>query len=403
MAFQEAAVAGGPRFPRRIAHCDLDTFFVAVERVYDPSLVGRPVLVGHPGARGVVASASYEARRFGCHSAQPMVQALQLCPQAVVVPPSFDRYGPVSRAFHQMLRAVAPLVESAGIDEAYADLTGVEPDAGGAAAVARRLRGRVRAELGIAVSVCIAGSRTTVKVGSDRAKPDGLLEVPAGTDAAFLAPIAIRELPLVGPKLAERLAAVAVRTIGDAASLDADWLEHRFGKAGALLADRARGIDPTPVRASGRGARSISREVTYGADVTDVATLRQTLARHAASVAAELRAAHSRARTVTLKLRWNDFTTISRSRTIDRPLQATTVLTEVGVALLDEAIQAQGMRPVRLIGLGATNLVEDAVQLSFDDGEIVRDERLDHTLDTLRGRFGSDAVSRGVRGRPVRR
>ena len=396
-------MAGEPRLPTRIAHFDLDTFFVAVERVHDPSLTGKPVLVGHPGPRGVVASASYEARRYGCHSAQPMAQALRLCPQAIVVPPDFSRYQPVSRAFHAMLRELAPIVESVGIDEAYADLTGVAVEQGGAAGIAMGLRARVRKELGIGVSACIAGSRTAAKVGSDRAKPDGLIEIAVGGDAGFLAPLPLRELPLVGPRFAERLRAVGVTTIGAAAALDRRWLEQRFGKVGALLHDRARGLDPTPVRAGSRDARSISREVTFGEDVTDVQALRDTLARHAERVGADLRNAGRRARTVTLKLRWFDFTTLTRSHTVDRPLQATTALLAAGVELLDQLIAAEGMRPVRLIGLGATNLVEDAVQLGFDDGDVVRDERLDHTLDGIRERFGERSVSRGIArrgGRP---
>ncbi|MBM4411726.1 MAG: hypothetical protein FJ037_10520 [Chloroflexi bacterium] len=170
----------GPVLPRRIAHFDLDSFFVEVERIKDPSLRGKPVLVGHHGRRGVVATASYEARAFGCRSAQPMVQALRLCPQAVVVSPDFAAYLDISRRFHAMLGELTPIVESGGIDEAYADLTGIGPGGLGGRAAAEALRTRVREELGVAVSACIAGSRTTAKVGSDRAKPDGLIEVPVG-------------------------------------------------------------------------------------------------------------------------------------------------------------------------------------------------------------------------------
>ena len=385
-----------PRLPRRIAHCDLDTFFVAVERLHDPSLRNRPVLVGWHGPRGVVSSASYEARRYGCHSAQPMTQALRLCPDAAVVPPNFDYYQPVSRAFHRMLEEISPVVESAGLDEAYVDLTGMDGGEHGAAvAAADRIRSRVRDELGVAVSICVAGSRTTAKVGSDRAKPDGLIEVPPGGDAAFLAPLPIRELPLVGPKLAQRLEAVGVRTIGQAAALDARWLTQRFGRAGVTLHECANGIDPAPLRAGGRAARSISREVTFDEDVTDVARLRRTLARHAERVGTDLRCAGRRARTVTLKLRWSDFTTPTRSRTLERPVNTTAALSEAGTGLLDELLHRDGMRPVRLIGLGVTNLVEDAVQLSFeDDGR--HDGRLDRALDAIRERFGTGAVSRGV-------
>ena len=382
-----------PSTPRRVAHFDLDTFFVAVERLLDPSLIGKPVLVGHPGGRGVVATASYEARVFGCHSAQPMVQALRLCPQAIVVPPS-GPYGKISRQFHAMLHEVTPIVESVGLDEAYTDLTGLEPQ-GGARAVAEGVRARVREEIGIAVSVCIAGSKTVAKVGSDRAKPDGLIEVPVGGDAEFLAPLPIRDLPFVGKRMGEFLHGTGVRTIGDAAALDPRWLESRLGKHGLSLRDRARGVDPAPVVAGGRDARSISREVTFEEDVTDVAALRRVLAVHAERVSSDLRDAGRRARTVTLKLRWPDFTTITRSHTVERPLQSMHALEAAAVTLLDEVAATEGLQPVRLIGLGVHNLVEDAVQLGFEDALLVKDERLDRVLDGLRGRFGDDAVRRG--------
>ena len=386
--------------PRRIAHFDLDTFFVSVERARDPSLRGKPVLVGGRGGRGVVASASYESRRYGCHSAQPMSQALRLCPEAIVIPPDFERYGACSRAFHAILRESAPIVEPGGIDEAYADLTGLGEGGTGARAAAERVRTRTREELDLPVSACIAGSRTTAKVGSDRAKPDGLLEVPPGGDAEFLAPLPLRDLPLVGPRFGEQLAALEVRTIGDAALLDRRWLERRFGKAGLLLADRARGIDPAPVSDGGRGAKSISREVTFEEDVSDLDELRRTLRAHAERVGADLRRQGRRARTVTLKLRWSDFTTLTRSRTVAQPVQLTDELSALGVALLDELLARERMRSVRLIGLGASNLVEDAVQLGFDDAEARRAANVDRALDGIRSRYGGEAVRRGLqRGR----
>ncbi|MCK9486435.1 MAG: DNA polymerase IV [Dehalococcoidia bacterium] len=401
-----------PRRPRRIAHFDLDSFFVAVERALDPSLIGKPVLVGHAGARGVVASASYEARKFGCHSAQPMAQALRLCPQAVVVMSGHDVYGKYSRQFHDILNQTSPVVESVGVDEAYVDLTGTGPEVGGAYAAAQDVRRRVREELGLVVSACIAGSRTVAKVGSDRAKPDGLLEVPVGQDAAFLAPLPIRDLPLVGPRLGEALQAVGVRTIGDAADLDARWLAAQFGKAGEALAQHARGIDHTPVRAGGREHRQISRENTFGQDVTEVEELRRVLQQHADRVGGDLRRQGRRARTVSIKVRWSDFTTLSRSRTLDRPVQATAAIVETARDLLDEVVRTEGLRPVRLLGVAVSNLVEDQVQLSLDDlgsgvagataadgsarPRVLRDEELDRAIDGLRARFGDRSVTRGL-------
>jgi len=388
--------------PRRIAHCDLDTFFVAVERLRDPSLIGKPVLVGGTGPRSVVATASYEARRFGCHSAQSMGEALRLCPEAVVVPPDFTGYRRASQAFHELLRTVSPVVESVGLDEAFADLTGIGDGDRGAREAAEALRTRVRKHLGLAVSVGIAGSRTVAKVASDRAKPDGLLEVPVGGDAAFLAPLPLRELPFLGPKLAERLTAAGVRTLGQVAELDPRWLERQFGSGGLALSERVRGIDPTPVRAVARAAVSVSREVTFGENVTDLEELHRVLRVHAERVGADLRRSGRRARTVTLKVRWPDFTTFTRSRTVARPVQTTEELATAGRGLLDEVFAKEGRHPVRLIGLGATNLVEDAVQLGFEDGDVQHNERLDRALDAIRERFGDQAVSRGVPPRPRR-
>ncbi len=389
----------GPQRPRRIAHFDLDTFYVSVERARDPSLIGKPVLVGGQPPRGVVAAASYEAREFGCHSAQPMSQALRACPQAIVVSSDFGRYGEVSKAFRAILEDTAPIVEQTSIDEAYADLTGLGDGPEGSVEAAGTVRRRVRDELSVAVSVCIAGARVVAKVGSDRAKPDGLIEVPIGDDAAFLAPLPIRELPMVGPKLGEALHAIGVQTIGQIAELDPGWLHERFGRAGEMLADRAQGRDPTPVRAGRRPNRSMSHEVTFGEDIEDRDELARVLAGHAERVGRSLRHAERRARTVTLKLRWNDFTTVTRSTTLDRPVQSTTAIRDAGLAMLDAVLNAAGRRPVRLVGLGVTNLVENVLQLELETAatSTLEAEQLDHTLDAVRDRFGDRAVRRGLR------
>jgi len=393
----------GPRRAKRIAHFDLDSFFVAVERLRDPSLIGKPVLVGHPGGRGVVSTASYEARVFGCHSAQPMAVALRLCPQAIVVPPSQGVYGEYSAKFHAILNETSPVVESVGLDEAYVDLTGIGDAEGGAYAAATEVRRRVREELGLPVSACIAGSKTTAKVGSDRAKPDGLLEVPVGGDAEFLAPLRIRDLPLVGPKFGEALAKLGVRTIGDAARLDPRWLARQYGKAGEALADRARGIDPSVVVAGGRAHRQISRENTFGEDVTDLDELKRVIRRHSDRVGSDLRRQGKRARTVSLKVRWPDFTTLARSSTLDRPVQATADIASAALELLDEVFRTEGQHPVRLVGVAVTNLVDDEMQLTLDDLDrpagsprVLRVEELDRTIDALRQRFGDGSVTRGL-------
>ena len=215
-------------------------------------------------------------------------------------------------------------------------------------------------------------------------------------DTFFVSVERVRDPSLAGPRIGEELGRLGVRTIGDLARLDRTWLERRFGRAGAVLAERARGLDPEPVRAGGREARSISREVTFAQDVTSRDELVRTLRRHAERVGEDLRRQQRRARTVTLKLRWPDFSTPTRSRTVERPLQGTEELAAVGVALLDELVASEGMRPVRLIGLGATNLVEDAVQLALGDEGARRDERLDEAIDGIRDRHGPSAVVRGL-------
>jgi DNA polymerase-4 len=398
-ATRDRAGRVGPERPRRVAHFDLDTFYVSVERARDPSLIGKPVLVGGSPPRGVVAAASYEAREFGCHSAQPMSQALRACPQAIVVRGDFGRYGEVSRAFRQILEDTAPIVEQTSIDEAYADLTGLGDGPEGPVLAAEEVRRRVRDELAIAVSVCIAGSRVVAKVGSDRAKPDGLIDVPIGGDAGFLAPLPIRELPMVGPKLGEALTAIGVQTIGQIAALDGAWLEERFGRAGQVLVERAQGRDPSPVHAGRRPNRSMSHEVTFGEDIEARDELARVLARHAERLGRSLRHDQRRARTVTLKLRWNDFTTLTRSTTLERPAQSTTVIRDAGLALLDTVLDGGGRRPVRLLGLGVTNLVDNALQLELETAatSTLEAEQLDHALDAVRDRFGDRAVRRGLR------
>jgi len=306
-------------------------------------------------------------------------------------------------------------VESAGFDEAYVDLTGIgaalSDGVDGGRDALDAACARVRAEVHIPVSACVAGSRTTAKVGSDRAKPDGLIAVEPGGDAAFLAPLPVRELPMVGPRMAEELAAGGTGTIGELAALDRRWLAARFGRVGELVHDRAHGLDLSPVHGGRRAARSVSREVTFGTDVLDRAELRRVLARHAERVGADLRSAGRRARTVTLKLRWNDFRTVTRSRTLERPTHATRTLAAAGAELLDGVLAQHGRRRVRLIGLAASNLVGDELQLGFDDAPAgleergaQREEQLDRTLDAIRGRHGDTAVTRGPRrderGRP---
>ena len=403
-------------FPRRIAHFDLDTFFVAVERTLDTRLIGKPVLVGGKGLRSVVAAASYESRNYGCHSAQPMSQALRLCPNAIVVSPKFDEYRRVSKLFHSILSEASPVVESVGIDEAYVDLTGIpinnkfpcSEQLSTAGLIAEDIRKRVSSELQIAVSVCIAETKTTAKVGSDQAKPDGLIEIPAGKDREFLSSLPIRELPMVGPKLAKALSVAGVKTIGDIALLNEQWLEQRFGRLGQLLFRRANGIDQSQVRTSARPARSISKETTFLNDVTDIDRLFTILLKHSQKVTHTLRNSNKRARTVTVKLRWSNFETITRNYTLDRPTQSGKTVFSVGKKIVTQLCgeNSKNIRPVRLIGIGVTNLIHDEIQLELNDlmdipdgrsinGELL-ETRIDSILDQINSRFGELTIHRGI-------
>ena len=394
---------------RVIAHVDLDAFFVAVEQARRPELRGAPVIVGgDPDGRGVVATASYEARVYGIYSGIALATARRLCPHAIFLRGDYREYERVSHAFHRILRDYSPLVEPGGLDEAYLDLAGCGPVVAArchvpatlpieelAVAAGEDIRRRVREELGLAASVGIASGRSLAKIASDAAKPDGLLLVPAGTEAAFLAPRPVRHLPGLGPKAEEELRRLGIRTLGQLAALSEARLGALFGAWGPSLGQRARGIDPTPV-ADGRGeAKSISREGTYAHDITDRAVLRASLRGYAESVGADLRRAGRRARCVTLKLRYGDFTTISRSRTIKQPTQDDEELYGVGAELLEQALASDG-RAVRLLGLGASQITDDVVQLSLFDLSRKPIDALLGAIDRMRSKYGYRSVQTGL-------
>lgn len=395
--------------PRVILHVDLDAFFVGVELARDPSLRGKPVVVGgDPNGRGVVATASYEARAFGVHSALPLAAAKRLCPQAIFLRGDFPAYQRASKTFHTILRDFSPLVESGGLDEAYVDVTGcgpviaarcsVPPEASSedlALAAADAIRRRVRDEQQLTASVGIASGKSVAKIASDAAKPDGVLLVPAGSEAQFLAPRPVRHLPGLGPKAEAHLTRLGIRTLGQLAAMPEGTLRALFGSWGPDLGRRARGIDTTPVT-EGRGVpKSISREGTYASDCSDGALLRASLRAYAESVAADLRRVERRARCVTLKLRYGDFTTISRSRTLEHATNNDEDLYRTGTELLANALEHDG-RAVRLIGLCATLLMEDATQLDLFEPRRNTLDSLVRTIDSLRAKYGNRSVQTGL-------
>jgi DNA polymerase-4 len=373
---------------------DLDAFFVAVEQARDPSLAGKAVVVGgDPSGRGVVATASYEARVFGVHSAMPLRTAKRLAPNAIFLRGDFAEYQRVSHAFHAILSEYTPLVESGGLDEAYLDITGCEPLVGTPLQAAATIRSRIREELYIAASVGIATSRLVAKVASDAAKPDGVKLVVDGEEAAFLAPMPLRALPMLGPSMERKLAQMGLTTLGQLASLQMATLEGLFGRHGGVVWQRSRGIDTSPVGGEPR-SRSISREGTFGSDVNDPEHLRAVLRAFSESVGSQLRQQGKRARTVSLKLRYEDFTTLSRSKTLPRPVSSNESIFDAANALLTRIRQAE-RRPVRLIGVGTSGLVEDVVQLSLEPSRETKSESLSAAFDKVRHKYGTRSLQTG--------
>jgi DNA polymerase-4 len=384
----------GPR-AATVIHVDLDMFYVAMELLRRPELRGKPVVVGYPGNRGVVATASYEARKFGVRSAMPSSRAKQLLPDAVWLPPDFHYYAPASRAFHAILREFTPLVEPAGADEAYLDVAGCERLFGSPREIAEGIRARIRAEIGIAASAGISVNKLVSKVASDAAKPDGLIVVEAGEEAAFLAPRPIRDLPMVGVKTAEAMEGLGIRTIGQAAATAPQHLMARLGAgAGMELHHRAHGRHEAPVLSGHGEAKSVSREMTFGEDESRAERLRAVLRGAAERVAADL-AEHGRsARTVTLKLRFPPFETLTRAHTGPAAVDLADDIYRAGVELFETAWRENGKRPVRLLGLGVTGLQPRARQLRL--GETTESDRLAEAVAELRGRFGDAAVQRAA-------
>ncbi len=377
-----------------VLHVDLDAFFVAMELLRRPELAGTPVVVGGEGPRGVVSTASYEARAFGVHSALPTAQAKRRCPQATYLPPDFTHYAPASKRFHAILRDFTPACEAAGLDEAYLDVAGSRRLFGDGETIAGLIRERIRTEIGITASVGVATNKLVAKVASDAAKPDGVRVVPAGEEAAFLAPLPARDLPMVGAKLEERLGKLGLRTIGDIARYPAAALKQRFGRLGEELHARAHGRFEAPVLMESGTAKSISREVTFGKDEPGRARLRAILRTHAERVARDLARQGLAARTVALKLRFPPFETHTRSWTGTRQVALADEIFEAGAQLFEQAWRAQGERPVRLIGLGVMNLEQPARQLRL--GETLEASRLAETVNELRDRFGEDSVRRAT-------
>lgn len=382
---------GGERaVTRTILHADLDAFYASVEVLDDPSLRGRPVIVGGgPNERGVVSAASYEARRFGVHSALPLRTAARLCPQGVFLPGRPDRYRELSRQVMAIFTSLTPLLEPISLDEAFLDVTGSVTALGDGETMAQRIKDRVRDEVGLVVSVGVATNKLCAKVASDLRKPDALVVVPPGEEAAFLADLPVGRLWGVGPQARQALAEYGVTTIGQLAALSDATLRRRFGQHGAELAERARGIDHASV-VPFQAPKSIGHEHTFDRDTQVRSQLEATLLDLAESVASRLRHHDLAAAAVQLKLRYEGFETLTRQAPLPHQVRESEPLYAAGVALLRRTLV--GGRGVRLIGLTAINLT-DAQQLTLFDGQ-PRSERVAQSLDAVRERFGEGAITR---------
>jgi DNA polymerase-4 len=391
-------------FPRTIFHVDMDAFFVSVEELYDPSLKGKAVVVGgQRNERGVVSAASYEARKFGVHSAMPLRTAAKQCPHAIFVDGHPERYREFSQKVYNVLGTFTPQLEMASVDEAYLDMSGTERLHGPPLKAAHALHQRMKSDTGLNCSVGIGSSRLIAKVSSGQAKPNGVLWILPGEEAKFLAPLDVREIPGVGKVTETHLHALGINKVRDLAKLEENELEERFGKWGLALAGKARGEDAGGWFDAEVGAdldaKSISHEHTYNEDTADQAQLESTLMRLSEMVGRRLREADLHARTVQLKLRYKDFATITRAHTLPNPTQLDMEIFEHIRALFRKNWQ-KGTQ-VRLLGVQTSHFTTQAAQIDLLDGN--RQQRWKDALvaaDKLRDKFGESSVglAAGLRG-----
>jgi DNA polymerase-4 len=395
-----------PQPPRRtkdrtVLHLDLDAFFCAVEMLRDPALRGIPFAVGgKPNERGVVASCSYEARAFGVRSAMPMSQAVRLCPQLVIVSSHFGDYRSYSSKVMTHLNQMTPFVQQISIDEAFLDVTGL---AGTGEMIARRLQTDIRemfhlpSSLGVATNKLVAKIANNIGKANARVKiqgtPNAITVVPAGQEAAYLAPLPVDELWGVGPKTAEKLRKMNITTIGELARCQVRDVHSWFGKNGVDLLERARGEDPRPVEAEVE-TKSVSKEITYTRDQSDREILQRTLRQLSEGVGRNLRQDGIAGTTVKIKLRWSNFETLTRQLSLDHPVDQDEQIYRSALSLFNQTWPPG--KPVRLIGVGVTNLDTAYRQLGlWDVKESEQSQRWQQTLDDLRERFGSEAIRRG--------
>lgn len=382
---------------RLICHVDMDAFFVSVEELFDPSLKNKPVVVGgKANQRGVVAAASYAARKYGVHSAMPLRTAGQLCPQAIFVEGHPERYRDYSKKVFNVLNRYSPVVEMASIDEAYIDLSGTERLHGPPLRAAHALHQEIDADTGLKCSLGLASSRLVAKVSSDQAKPNGILYILPGREARFLAPLEVRKIPGVGKRTEAELHKLGIRRVADLAALEDGFLASRFGKWGLALAGKALGADSgawfDAEIGSDDGPKSISHEYTFSEDTPDRDRLETALLRLSEMVARRLREHRLYSRTIQLKLRWEDFTTITRAYSLDHATHLDKEIAGAVIALFRQAWD--GKTPVRLLGVHAGSLQPTEGQMNLlDEPRIARLREAFRSVDHIRGRFGEASIS----------
>lgn len=375
---------------RTIVHLDMDAFFTSVEQADDPALRGKPVVIGQ-SLRGVASAASYEARKFGIRSAMPIAQAVKLCPHAVFLPGRMSRYREVSGRVMDIIRSLCPVVEQASVDEAYADITGTRRIFGPPENLALRLKAEILSATGLTCSVGIAPNKFLAKIASDWNKPDGLTRIRPAEAPEFLRTLPLGKIPGVGRRFEEELARLGVTTVPHVLTRSrACWAES-LGKRGAFLHDRASGIDDSPVVPDG-APKSCSAENTLDRDTLDRSVLQRRLLVQAERIGRELRGMGKKGLTVTLKIKFRDFSSITRSRTLPRPTDMTAEI----CAAARELLAAEKLpQPVRLIGTGVSNFRHVQAELPLmPDPERTRSRKIDETMDRIRDRFGGKSIQR---------
>jgi DNA polymerase-4 len=386
-------------------HVDMDAFFVSVEELSDPSLIGKAVVVGgEANQRGVVSAASYAARKFGVHSAMPLRTAYRLCPQAIFLDGHPEQYRDYSRKVYTVLKRFSPQVEMASVDEAYMDVTGTERLHGPPLRAANSLHNAVKQETGLNCSIGIAAARMVAKVASDQAKPNGVLWVLPGEEARFLAPLDIRKIPGVGKVTEKNLQGWGIRKVGDLAALDSEFLQEHFGQWGLALAGKSRGLDAggwfDGEVGEDSNPKSISHEFTFNEDTADLDTLESTLARLSEMVGRRLREHELYARTVQLKLRYTDFSTITRAHSLDHATQLDTEIFQQVRALFRQNRKANAA--IRLLGVHVSGLESGEGQMNLlAEDQTDRWRKALTAVDKMRDRFGENSVSlaTGMKGR----